>query len=369
MSSASYPPSLFGTGFNPYTTYGTPSVMMNTPSYGSLLPTPILSRHHPYLLSRSRGYLHETPMRRGRLTNRERKEICEYALKHPGIRQEFIGSKFGIDRSTVSKVIKGQAKWLNISEENGDVRVNHRPMKFANIESEMEHWLDECRRSETMISNIMIRAKALEVARSFGIPDDKFKASFRWISNFKRRRGISNGTLRVPTDGAEDIASEAIIDGEEDYVDNASGDPSEKDLSTRLDVSASPCLSDDAEDIVLEPIVDGEEDYVDDASSDTVEKEFSDVSASPCLSDGAEDIVLEPIVDGEEDYVDDASSDTVEKEFSDDSASICLSTDGVEDIALDAIAEEDLVEDTSCDAHEKDFSTHLEVSASIGLRK
>ncbi len=51
-----------------------------------------------------------------KLLNRDRKAICEYAVKNPDARQEDIATTYGIDRSTVSKILKMKDKWLSMIE-------------------------------------------------------------------------------------------------------------------------------------------------------------------------------------------------------------------------------------------------------------
>lgn len=54
--------------------------------------------------------------KKAKLTNSVRKEICLYQQDHPHQKQEEIAQRFGVERSTVSKVIKGKKTWLNIQE-------------------------------------------------------------------------------------------------------------------------------------------------------------------------------------------------------------------------------------------------------------
>lgn len=54
--------------------------------------------------------------RTAKLSDLDRKHLCEYHLKHPHTKQEIIGEMYGVERSTVSKIIKAQARWLAIPE-------------------------------------------------------------------------------------------------------------------------------------------------------------------------------------------------------------------------------------------------------------
>lgn len=49
-----------------------------------------------------------------RLFNVDRKAICVYSQDNPNARQEDIASRWGVERSTISKILKHKTKWLSI---------------------------------------------------------------------------------------------------------------------------------------------------------------------------------------------------------------------------------------------------------------
>ena len=57
----------------------------------------------------------------------------------------------------------------------------------------MVGWLNQCRDTKTLISDVMIRTKAKEAAKVLMIGEDKFKASAGWVENFKHRHNIKKG--------------------------------------------------------------------------------------------------------------------------------------------------------------------------------
>lgn len=61
-----------------------------------------------------------------RLYNKERKAICQYYIANPNARQEDIAATYGVERSTVSKILKHRAKWLAISETEDNQVAKHR---------------------------------------------------------------------------------------------------------------------------------------------------------------------------------------------------------------------------------------------------
>ncbi|KAF7299191.1 HTH CENPB-type domain-containing protein [Mycena indigotica] len=128
-----------------------------------------------------------------RLFNTQRREICEFHLSHPNARQEDIARQFGVERSTVSKILKNKTKWLNIDVNETLKIAKHRPSKFPEIEVDMVKWLLECRDNNVILSDAQIRNKAKEIALSLGVGEDRFKASSGWIENFKHRHGVKAG--------------------------------------------------------------------------------------------------------------------------------------------------------------------------------
>ncbi|KDQ62590.1 hypothetical protein JAAARDRAFT_465353 [Jaapia argillacea MUCL 33604] len=113
--------------------------------------------------------------RKHRLFNVDRKEICIYHKENPTARQEDIAAKYGVERSTISKILKNKAKWLNVPDHEDMLVAKHRPSKFPEIEEELRKWLVEAKENNTLLTDSTIRTKAKEVARFLQIPEDKFK--------------------------------------------------------------------------------------------------------------------------------------------------------------------------------------------------
>ncbi|KAF8631807.1 hypothetical protein AX17_005022 [Amanita inopinata Kibby_2008] len=130
-----------------------------------------------------------------RLCNAQRKEICEYAEKHPNARQEDMAILWKVERSTVSKILKNRDKWLRLPDDEYNGIVKHRYSKFPEIEADLIPWLMECSNKDILITDSLIRAKAKEVAQKHHISEDRFKASSGWIENFKLRQGVKSGKL------------------------------------------------------------------------------------------------------------------------------------------------------------------------------
>lgn len=158
--------------------------------------------------------------RKTRLYNIDRKAICCYAKSHPEARQEDIAARYGVERSTISKILKQKQKWMNVPEGEELKIIKHRPSKFPALEKRLLIILKQCTKDKVHLTDQLIRSKAREVAKDIGISDDKFKASSGWVENFKHRHNIRRGVL-IGRPRAHRTGSDGELTGDEysDYED------------------------------------------------------------------------------------------------------------------------------------------------------
>ncbi|KAF8610597.1 hypothetical protein BDV93DRAFT_20635 [Ceratobasidium sp. AG-I] len=166
-----------------------------------------------------------------RLDDARRKEICTYARDRPKARQEDIALRYGVERSTISKILKNKDKWLSVdTHTRKSAPPRHsasacvRPSKFPEIETELLKWVKECQENGTGITDTRIKVKARECAAEIGLPEGKFKASSGWIENFKARNSLTRRSQEdreaSPLDDAKDDPDQ--MDEDEDVLMPAS---------------------------------------------------------------------------------------------------------------------------------------------------
>ena len=68
----------------------------------------------------------KSKQRKQRLCNVDRKAICLFHQDLPSARQEDIAAKFGVERSTISKILKNKNKWLNMPTNETERVSKHR---------------------------------------------------------------------------------------------------------------------------------------------------------------------------------------------------------------------------------------------------
>jgi len=131
-----------------------------------------------------------------KLTDMDRKFICVFAQNHPKARQEDIATKFAVERSTVSKILKCKEKWMKVDFFSSEARVvKHRPSKFPDLEAALIHHIRIRLSTREPVNDSFIKKMALELAQQRGIGKDKFKASSGWVENFKHRHDLRKGGL------------------------------------------------------------------------------------------------------------------------------------------------------------------------------
>ncbi|KAH9933236.1 CenpB-DNA-bind-domain-containing protein [Epithele typhae] len=131
-----------------------------------------------------------------RLVSRDRYNICAYADANPGVKQEDIAARFGVERSTVSKILKHKERWLSVPVDDANLYelAKFRPSKFPYLESKLKEWVIQASGEGKTLTDAVLRQKARELGNADGFTPDKFKASSGWLENFKNRVGIRRGT-------------------------------------------------------------------------------------------------------------------------------------------------------------------------------
>ena len=212
--------SAFGSSSATSSVYGDNST---TPNRASLS-----SRNSLTMSQRSRSP--KKPVRRStqtKLTDLDRKRICEYRDANPKVKQDAIGEMFGVERSTISKILKAREKWMAIispeidedakpwpplipsatafstllaapslpsSPTKASVSPGHRG-RFPELEQALLNWARnemEIVGSSFVFSDDLIVTMGRELAGEFE-ESLNFKASVGWLEKFKLRAGIRDG--------------------------------------------------------------------------------------------------------------------------------------------------------------------------------
>ncbi|KAI0755271.1 hypothetical protein C8Q80DRAFT_422513 [Daedaleopsis nitida] len=107
------------------------SALTSVSSSASMPPCPPCQEGFPS----TTALLRKEPTRKKRLWNIDRYNICKYAELHPGTKQEDIAARYGVERSTVSKILKQKARWLHVSPEETVLvaKLRYRPLRALHV--------------------------------------------------------------------------------------------------------------------------------------------------------------------------------------------------------------------------------------------
>ncbi|KAI4195743.1 MAG: hypothetical protein LQ350_007024 [Teloschistes chrysophthalmus] len=124
------------------------------------------------------------------LTDQDRQRMCQYHEDNPTVKQTEIGAIFGVERSTVSKVLRHKEKYLH-PEDGSRSPIKRSKGKFPDIERAVSNWAKNHQRQGLPLSNEMIRDKARIFANTVGSSDCITKVNTSvWLEHFKQKNGL-----------------------------------------------------------------------------------------------------------------------------------------------------------------------------------
>ncbi|KAJ9091996.1 hypothetical protein QFC19_008864 [Naganishia cerealis] len=119
-----------------------------------------------------------------KLTHEDKRRIVEIARSNTSLRQEDIAQQYGVDRSTISKILISAHRWTGPPQAPAmplPKPVKHTGGRFPAIEQRMHEWMDAQHAAGYEIRDSIARDKAKEIAKMMGFTDDRFKASAKWL--------------------------------------------------------------------------------------------------------------------------------------------------------------------------------------------
>ncbi|CAG8638525.1 6447_t:CDS:2, partial [Acaulospora morrowiae] len=124
------------------------------------------------------------------LTGLEKQTLCIKVQKYPNIMLEVLAIEFGIKSNTVYNIFAEKDIWLALDKNSSLVNSKcHKTVGFPTIESAFALWIEHAIYHEQAFTGEILKVKAQEFVNKMNIND--FKASPRWITNFKKHHNIS----------------------------------------------------------------------------------------------------------------------------------------------------------------------------------
>ncbi|KAF2738711.1 CenpB-DNA-bind-domain-containing protein [Polyplosphaeria fusca] len=130
------------------------------------------------------------------LTDADRRRMCLYHEEHPTVKQTEIGAMFGVERSTVSKVLRQKEKYL-YQDDGSRSPIKRSKGKFPDIERALSNWARNHQRQGLPLTDGIIREKARFFATTVGNSESHLKAnSSSWLEKFKQKNNLMGAKSR-----------------------------------------------------------------------------------------------------------------------------------------------------------------------------
>ncbi|KAH8422703.1 uncharacterized protein LDX57_000457 [Aspergillus melleus] len=130
------------------------------------------------------------------LTDDDRRRMCLYHEENKTAKQTDIGALFGVERSTVSKVLRQKEKYLN-PEDGSRSPIKRAKGRVPDIEKALSNWVRNYQRHGYSLSDEMIREKALFFASNCGANEGKEKVlTTSWLEKFKHKNNLLGAKSR-----------------------------------------------------------------------------------------------------------------------------------------------------------------------------
>jgi len=122
--------------------------------------------------------------------------MCQYAEEHPNAKQTDIGAEFGVERSTVSKVLRNKDKYLS-SEDRSSSPIKRAKGKSVDIEKALTNYLRNAQKEGKPVTGDLIKEKARLFSATMGSPADAHikTNSSAWLDKFMLKHNIGPGRL------------------------------------------------------------------------------------------------------------------------------------------------------------------------------
>jgi hypothetical protein len=128
------------------------------------------------------------------LSNEQKRLMCLYHEENPGTRQADIGARFGVERSTVSKVLRQKDQFLKRDQEPDLAALKRVKGKHPDFDRTLSNYVrkQQDRGFEVKDDEIMDQAKLF--ARASG-GQDMTSFTSNWLLKFKQKHGVRGGRL------------------------------------------------------------------------------------------------------------------------------------------------------------------------------
>ena len=140
-----------------------------------------------------------------RLSESERLEVIAKLSVPSAPSKRSLAREYGVSEGAIRKIMKNkegiQKRSSLMSDEGKRNTLRASIGRFSELEDVLYVWIDSMRRAKLPVPPSLVIVKAKRIAQQLSIPEGDFKASWQWLSRFRKRRGLQQ--ILLHGEGAE----------------------------------------------------------------------------------------------------------------------------------------------------------------------
>ncbi|KAF5244005.1 hypothetical protein FANTH_7918 [Fusarium anthophilum] len=130
------------------------------------------------------------------LTTEQKRAMCQFHKDNPGTRQADIGARFGVERTTVSKVLRHKDQYLKRDQEPENAAVKRGKGKHPDFDRTLSNYVRRQQQRGFQVSDKEIMDQARLFAHASGNQESvQSNLNSSWLQKFKQKHGIGPGKL------------------------------------------------------------------------------------------------------------------------------------------------------------------------------
>ncbi|KAI8671511.1 HTH CENPB-type domain-containing protein [Fusarium keratoplasticum] len=130
------------------------------------------------------------------LTTEQKRAMCQFHEDNPGTRQADIGARFGVERSTVSKVLRHKDQYLKRDQEPENPAVKRGKGKHPDFDRTLSNYVRRQQQRGFKVSDEEIMEQARLFAHASGNQENVLNGlTSSWLQKFKQKHGIGGAKL------------------------------------------------------------------------------------------------------------------------------------------------------------------------------
>ncbi|KAH7162434.1 hypothetical protein B0J13DRAFT_615075 [Dactylonectria estremocensis] len=130
------------------------------------------------------------------LTTEQKRAMCQFHEDNPGTRQADIGARFGVERSTVSKVLRQRDQYLKRDQEPDHAALKRAKGKHPDFDRTLSNYVRRQQQRGFDVADEEIMEQARLFAHASGNQESLLgNLTSSWLQKFKQKHGIGAGKL------------------------------------------------------------------------------------------------------------------------------------------------------------------------------